>query len=261
MCVLSVCSVGDFALAFWPFYSLIWRKRLANNLDITAYLVALELQIFSFHFKKKFHIWNTVHDTILILTNSFWPLDAGIYFPGFSGMNPNIMLHCKLFHLCTLPSLNFLLSLSAFTKPIYIKTILPLTSLLILNRQYMIPSVLTLPSPLMTLLWLHFKLHFEGKLLYYESGVKENIAYIKDLYKKNIIFDLLSQSWALKIIPTVSTWKILLWNAQAFIWQGRFKDFVVYVHKRKRSLDFLLQASYNRDRVVQSQNISLSKSM
>lgn len=58
----------------------------------------------------------------------------------------------------------------------------------------MIPSVLTLPSPLMTLLWLHFNLHFEGKLLYYESGVKENTAYIKDLYKKNNIFDLLSQS-------------------------------------------------------------------
>lgn len=132
-----------------------------------------------------------------------------------------------------------------------------MTSLLILNRQYMIPSVLTLPSPLMTLLWLHFNLHFEGKLLYYESGVKENTAYIKDLYKKNNIFDLLSQSWALKIIPTVSTWKILLWNAQAFIWQGRFKDFIVYVHKRKRSLDFLLQPSYNRARVVQSQNISL----
>lgn len=122
----------------------------------------------------------------------------------------------------------------------------------------MIPSVLTLPSPLMTLLWLHFNLRFEGKLLYYESGVKENIAYIKDLYKKNIIFDLLSQSWALKIIPTVSTWKILLWNAQAFIWQGRFKDFIVYVHKRKRSLDFLLQPSYNRARVVQSQNIYFS---
>lgn len=122
----------------------------------------------------------------------------------------------------------------------------------------MIPSVLTLPSPLMTLLWLHFNLRFEGKLLYYVSGVKENIAYIKDLYKRNIIFDLLSQSWALKIIPTVSTWKILLWNAQAFIWQGRFKDFIVYVHKRKRVLVFLLQPSYNRARAVQSQNTYLS---
>lgn len=58
----------------------------------------------------------------------------------------------------------------------------------------MIPSVLTPPSPLMTPLWLHFNLRFEGKLLFYESGVKKNIAYIKDLYKKNIIFDLLSQS-------------------------------------------------------------------
>lgn len=58
----------------------------------------------------------------------------------------------------------------------------------------MIPSVLTLLSPLMTLLWLHFNLRFEGKLLYYESGVRENIAYIKALYKKNIISDLLRQS-------------------------------------------------------------------
>lgn len=58
----------------------------------------------------------------------------------------------------------------------------------------MIPSLLTLLSLLMTLLWLHCNLRFEGKLLYYESGVKENIAYIKDLYKKNIISDLLRQS-------------------------------------------------------------------
>lgn len=32
----------------------------------------------------------------------------------------------------------------------------------------------------MTLLWLYFNSHFEGKLLYYESGVRENIAYIKE---------------------------------------------------------------------------------
>lgn len=56
------------------------------------------------------------------------------------------------------------------------------------------PSILTLVSPLMTLLWHHFNLRFEGKLLRYESGARENIAYIKDLYKKNISSDLLRQS-------------------------------------------------------------------
>lgn len=96
------------------------------------------------------------------------------------------------------------------------------------------------PKSLNDLWWHCFNLHFERKQLSYESGARENIAYIKELYKKrtSAVTHGGEVDRSKQYLQLDRTEEIILWNAWASFQLGRLKDPVVYTGKMKRSQIF-----------------------